>query len=135
MGWGSRAKFVGDVDMKKKYFKGTIVEQSLTGKEILSNIHILKSWHDQDWVLYSVQVEKSAGIKFSEFLKDGPWYMHFWEESGDEMIIVFKNKNFLVSRSNKSTWGEAITYGSSINIPIEQLERTGDEKGRPSAKQ
>lgn len=52
-------------------------------------------------------------------LKPG-WYVHFWKK--DKMIVLFKDKKFILDINNKNTWKKAIEYGLSIGIPLEQLD-------------
>ena len=102
-------------------YKGTIVENSLTDKGILENIKITKTYQDEDWILHDVTANEKQIEKMNQYINNGPWYMNFWQEKGDSAIVVFKDKNFKIKHSDKSTWTEAINYGKSIGIPEEQL--------------
>ena len=48
--------------------------------------------------------------------------MHFWNETEDKIIAVFKNKIFIIEAKDQSTWQQAIEYGHSLGIPSEQLD-------------
>lgn len=48
--------------------------------------------------------------------------MHFWEEGKDDVVVVYKDKNFRIKYSDKSTWAEAVEHGKSRGIPEEQLD-------------
>ena len=103
-------------------YKGTIVENSLADKSILDKVQITKTWHDEDWILHDVLVEKDQLEELGKALTDGPWYMNFWIPDGDEMKVVYKNKIFDLKISDKSTWTPALDYGRSIGVPEEQLD-------------
>ena len=106
-------------------YKGCIVEESLTDNRILNNLKVVKiritseENADDRWHIYDSIVSKDEIDKFYEHLKQG-WYMHFWK--GNEMIILFKGKKFVVDVDDKDTWKDAIDYGLFIDIPKEQLD-------------
>lgn len=108
--------------------KGTIVENSLADKSILSKIKIEKTWQAGDWILHKVLVEEETAKQIGNYLADGPWYIHFWEPDSDDVLVVYKGKNFLIKHSDKSTRSEAVAYGQSIGIPMEQLDFVIDGK-------
>lgn len=102
--------------------KGTIVENSLADKSILDKIKIEKTWQDGSWILHNVLVDEKIAKQTGNYLADGPWYIHFWEPGKDDVLVVYKGKNFPIKHSDKSTWSGAIVYGISIGIPKEQLD-------------
>lgn len=102
--------------------KGTIVENSLANKSILDIVKIEKTWQDGSWTLHNVLVDEDAAKKLGDYLADGPWYIHFWEPGKDDVLVVYKGKNFSIKHSDKSTWSDAVAYGRSIGIPEEQLD-------------
>lgn len=106
----------------KQMYRGTIVENSLRDKKVLDELKIIKKYQDEDWTLHDVIVSGEKIGKIGENLADGPWYMDFWKEEGDEGTVVFKDKSFQIKSSDKSTWTEAIEYGKSKGIPEEQLD-------------
>jgi hypothetical protein len=101
---------------------GTIIENSLKDKSILKQVKIVKTWQDDDWILHDVLIGEESAREFGRYLNDGPWYVHFWKEGKDDILVVFKDKIFTIKHSDKSTWQEAIDYGKSIGIPAEQLD-------------
>ena len=103
-------------------YSGTIIENSLKDKAILENIKITKTKQLEDWLLHDVSVNEDQIAKLGEYLSDGPWFMHFWQENKDDVIVVFKDKNFNIKYSDKTTWTEALNYGKSKGIPEEQLD-------------
>lgn len=102
--------------------KGTIIENSLANKDILKTIHIDKTWQAGTWILHSIQIDESSIKELSESLNDEPWYIHLWEQGKDKVTVIFKNKIFILSFSDKSTWTDAVNYGKSLGIPAEQLD-------------
>jgi hypothetical protein len=110
------------VEFEKTAFKGVIVEQSLSDKGVLKNINIKKTYQSGDWTLNNVLVSAKQIPELSKYLADGPWYIHLWKPSTDDIKVVFKNKVFDIRLSDKSTWGPAVAYGRSIGIPLEQLD-------------
>jgi len=102
--------------------RGTIVENSLKDKSILSKVQVLKTWKEGSWTLYDVQVDASTANEFGKYIDTGPWYVHFWDPAQDDVLVVFKDKNFQIKHSDRSTWKDAVAYGLSIGIPKEQLD-------------
>jgi len=103
-------------------FRGTIIENSLSDKNILKKLKVEKTWQDGEWTLHSVWIKKEEVPELSKCLADGPWYIHLWEPGKDDVEVVFKNKVFSISFSNRSTWVDVIAYGKSIGIPLIQLD-------------
>ncbi len=103
-------------------YKGTIIENSLINGNIIDKLKIEKTWLSGSWVLHNVLVTEEQIPQLSEYLADGPWYIHLWEEGKDGIKVIFKNKIFDIKSSDKSTWVEAVAYGKSIDIPEEQLD-------------
>lgn len=107
-------------------YKGTIIEESLLDSRILNNfkitkIHISSEDKEEDkWHLYTLDIDDSQIDMIMRQLKPSGWYAHFWNE--DSIIAVFSNKKFIMSRSNKNTWNDAIEYGLQIGIVREQLD-------------
>jgi len=102
--------------------KGVVIENSLKDADILKDIEITRSWEDDDWKLHEVKVSKEQAEKFSDYLSDGPWYIHFWEPGDDSILVVYKDRTFTIKHSDKQSWVDAIKYGKSIGIPEEQLD-------------
>ncbi len=103
-------------------YKGTIIENSLKDKNILSKIQIQHTRQAGGWILHDVLTEEVLIPELSESLAEGPWYIHLWEPSKDKVKVIFKGKVFDIQFSDKSTWNDAVTYGKSIGIPDEQLD-------------
>lgn len=102
--------------------KGVVIENSLRDTSVLQEIKIVKNWEDGSWKLHEVDVSREQALEFQHILADGPWYVHFWEQGSNDVLVVFKGKFFDISFSDKSTWAPALEYGASLGIPIEQLD-------------
>jgi hypothetical protein len=103
-------------------YTGVIVENSLIEATVLDSLTILKTWQDGSWTLHKVQVTEVQIKQISDYLIDSTWYTHFWNESENEIVVVFKNKTFTIIAKDQSTWQGAIQYGQSLGIPTEQLD-------------
>lgn len=99
---------------------GTIIENSLVDTSIVSKLTITRTWYDDDWLLHDVLVDEAVAEGLGIYLKDGPWYMHFY--AGDSVLVVFKDRIFHIRHSQKETWNEALAYGRTLGIPEEQLD-------------
>jgi len=88
----------------------------------LSQLKIERTWTDDDWILHDVLIDEKKVDEIGKYLSEGPWYIHFWKPGEDKIIVVFRDKTFEISHSNKSTWLDAIQYGKSIGIPEERLD-------------
>ncbi len=112
-------------------YKGTIVEESLIDNRLLNgfkitNFRISSAEKPEDrWHLYQVETTPEQTNELASQLKSTGWYAHFWQ--GDNVIVVYPNKMFDIIYSDKSTWKDAIAYGQSIGIPLEQLDFKIDE--------
>jgi hypothetical protein len=102
--------------------RSTIIENSLSNKNILKKIEILKTWKDEDWVLHDVLVDDSLIPELTRSMADGPWYIHMWSSGDDEFFVLFKNRTFQLRRLDRGAWADAIAYGKSIGIPEAQLD-------------
>ncbi|MEK7126427.1 MAG: DUF3850 domain-containing protein [Patescibacteria group bacterium] len=115
-----------EIKSRPGYYLGTIIEESLEDGRVLNDFHILgvRITNDDNpaerWHLYKVEATPEQLQKLSSILKPEKWYAHFW--SGDEMIVVFRDKTFTQKVGDMSTWEPAIQYGLSIGIPKEQLD-------------
>jgi hypothetical protein len=101
--------------------KGTIVEESLADKNVLHDLHIVKTWADEEgFILHDVVVRENQIEEIQEALADGPWYAHFW--AGDDIVVIYKDKIFHIKKSDEETWKEAVEYGESAGIPSTELD-------------
>ncbi|EKE29077.1 MAG: hypothetical protein ACD_2C00234G0004 [uncultured bacterium (gcode 4)] len=107
-------------------YKWAIIEESLTDKDILSDIQVLETEITPDidpedvWHIHTVMMTEENIFKLAEYLKPAKYYAHFW--SRDDMFVVFPNKVFKLDSDNKDSWKDAIDFWLSIDIPLEQLD-------------
>ena len=102
--------------------KGIIIENSLKDPNVLNDVEIVRSWEEGSWKLHEVHVSKEQAERFSDYLAEGLWYVHFWEPGNDDVFVVYKDKSFTIKHSDKSTWTDAVEHGKSMGIPDEQLD-------------
>ena len=115
------------------YYKGIVLLESLNDPSVLSQIEIVNirfkdeptatAEQPNKWSWYSVRVPESFieeyMHKVSGSLKKRAWYTNLWREG--DYILIFPNKIFRNQSLHEYEWQEAIEYGMSIGIPLEQL--------------
>ncbi len=104
------------------HYEGTIVDNSLTDVDVLKSLTVHQSRAVDDWNLHDVSASEGQIQKMGEFLREGAWYMHFWNKETDDMIVVFKDRTFRMKQTDKRTWTDAVRYGVSKGIPAGQLD-------------
>ena len=112
----------GVKDANRIMYKGTIIENSLSNKEILKKIRVNKTWKSGDWTLHSVSLDEDQIVELAASLDNGHWYIHIWRPDNDDVKVIYKDKIFDIKFSDKSTWNDATEYGKSLGIPKEQLD-------------
>ena len=119
-------------------FKGTIIEESLEDKSVLSNVKILSTrisqvidkhktpWIKQ-WTLHKVEIDndKAEGIarQISKSLDRDhthSWYVDFKNENIH--YVVYRDKVFKIDRTKKEEYKEAKGYGLTLGIPDYQID-------------
>ena len=110
------------IDCGCNTLQGIIVENSLARTTILKKVLVEKSYTTDAWKLHDVVVKEKLLPELAEAMSEGPWYMHFWREGDDAVMVVFKNKTFDIKCSDTATWTDAVSYGESLGIPKEQLD-------------
>lgn len=104
--------------------RAIVIEESLKDKSVLDNYKIIRIKKSGSWHLHVLEISNAEeAIKDIQaaMVSDQPYYFHIYDE-GKNLIIVFKEKYFLIDPNNQSTWGDVIKYGLSLNIPKEQLD-------------
>ena len=106
-------------------YKGNIVEESLEDSRILNKLTIrgIKITNEENplerWHIYTVYVTEKEIQTLSKQIKP-KWYMHFWRDK--KIIVVFKDKTFVLDSTDKTSWNDAIKHGLSLGIPKAQLD-------------
>lgn len=117
-------------------YKGVIIEESLSKKDVLARAKILSTKIEQvvdkyktpwlkQWTLHTVEIpESEAGNiakEISESLElEHPWYADFKNETTH--FIIFHNKVFKIDKISKKQYDKAKEYGISIGIPPYQVD-------------
>lgn len=123
-------------------YKGTIIEESLKDKSILSEIKILNTkiepvtgkhqtpWLKQ-WTLHKVEIpenkaEKVAGeiSKVLDYSHKSAWYADF--KNPEWHYIIFKDRVFKIGRGDEVGYRKAKEYGMSLGIPKHQVDFSPD---------
>jgi hypothetical protein len=122
-------------------YRGDIIEESLSDKSILENVHIVSTrtekvtsdrktpWLKQ-WTLHTIAVSENEAIplaeKLSHCLADNYWYIDYKNDTTH--YVIFPNKVFKVDRSKPEQYKPVVSYGLSLNIPRYQLDFSPDIK-------
>lgn len=112
-------------------YRGTIVEESLLDNRLINSFKVNKfrisnaEEPENRWHVYEVEATQTQIDELATRLKPAGWYTHFWH--GDDVIVVFPGRKFEIKHSIQETWKDAITYGESLGIPVEQLDFRVDE--------
>ena len=105
---------------KNKIYKGIIIQESLEDKNLVKKMQILDTKVDGDWNIHTILISKADIDGLAPYIKQGPWYAHFWH--GNEVLAVFRDKIFKFKHNEPTSWRETIGYGISIGIPRQQLD-------------
>ena len=123
-------------------YKGVIIEESLTNKNILKKIKIVSTkvekvtgehqtpWFSQ-WTLYTIELPESEAKTIAKEISQSldnehSWYADF--KNNTYHYIIFRNKIFYIDRINKEQYDEAKRYGISLGIPDYQVAFAPDDK-------
>lgn len=71
------------------------------------------------WHLYWLEADDVPSEALERNMKPS-WYCHFWR--GTELRVIFAGRVFVMDTLDKTTWSEAVAYGLSQGIPVEQLD-------------
>ena len=104
---------------KNKIYKGKVILESLEDKNLVNKMQILDTEVAGALTIYTILISKADIENLASYIKQGPWYAHFWH--GNEVIAVFRDKIFKFIHNQEDSWRETIGYGISIGIPRKQL--------------
>ncbi len=117
-------------------YKGVIIEESLSNKDVLEDVVILSTKVEQvtekhatpylkQWTLHRVEVGEEKADEIAEKLSNSlekehaDWYADF--ENDKYHYIIYPNKVFKVDLLNPVLYKDAREYGISIGIPEYQV--------------
>ena len=112
-------------------YKGIIVAEGLHDPTVINKFAVYKAEITADgmpidydghlgrWHMYYVTCSKKEIGELQPQITRG-WYAHFWE--GNEIIVIYNDKQFEMLRDNRSTWKEAIEHGREQGIPENELD-------------
>jgi hypothetical protein len=113
-------------------FDGCVIGESLRDHTLINRLRVWKAWispHEVPcdaggsmslWHIYWISCDEMQIDEIQRELKPWRWYAHFWR--GNEMVVIYSDARFEVSRSDRSTWTPAIEHGRIKGIPDEQLD-------------
>lgn len=115
-------------------FKGLLIKESLRDRAVLDRLTITKEeswdienpaegqspvWHVAWFEILDDQIDAMTK-NLSASLADGKWFL---EISNDEqMIVVFPGKIFSYQKGDAAARQEAVGYGRTLGIPVQQLD-------------
>ncbi|MBI5153063.1 MAG: hypothetical protein HZA36_01220 [Parcubacteria group bacterium] len=119
-------------------YKGTIIEESLTNKDVLKKVKIISTkvepitdkhktpWLLQ-WTLHAVEIPESEAQSVTEeisksldYSHNSSWYADYKNDT--HHYIIFRDKIFYIDRKSKEQYDEAKRYGISLGIPEYQVD-------------
>jgi hypothetical protein len=104
---------------KNKIYKGIIVLESLEDPIILKSAQMINTEKTTLGTVHTVLISKNQIDALPEYIKEGPWYAHFWH--GGEILVVFKNETFILHPHKPKEREAAIKHGLKIGIEEESL--------------
>jgi hypothetical protein len=123
-----------------KNYKGIIIEESLTNKDVLNKVKNISTKVEQvtnkhktpwlsQWTLDTIEVSEDEADNLAEKLSraldpEHGWYIDYRNDKYH--YVIFKNKVFKLNRSKKSDYDEMVKYGLSVGTPDYQLPNFSD---------
>ena len=121
-------------------YQGTIIEESLTNKEILERVNIISTrsqpvtteqqtpWLTQ-WTLHNIEVDDSEADTLASELSraldsNHGWYIDYRNTAYH--YVIFKNRVFKITRNKKTDYEAMIKYGLAVGTPHYQLPNFAD---------
>ncbi len=111
-------------------FKGSIIAEGLDDPTIINGFKVYRAQITKDgipvdyeghlgrWHIYDVECSRKEIDGLQRHVLRG-WYAHFWKQ--EKIIVVYNDRQFEISRKDRSTWKEAIEHGISQGIPENEL--------------
>jgi hypothetical protein len=71
-------------------------------------------------IFYEDEMEGISKVNQNALDDKHPWYADF--KNKKTHYIIFKDRIFVIPRNQKETYQEAVDYGLSLGLPINQLD-------------
>ncbi len=110
-------------------YTGEIIAESLIDRSILKILEPFKIKSRQAdmpnepvklWHIHRYCVDEPTLLKvlpeIEKSMNTGGWYIHFYSDLGNKMVVIFKGKHFIVSKRKDSSWEPMIEFGESIGV-------------------
>ena len=123
--------------MEKAGYFGVIILESLTDLSIMGEVEVLRESDIKAppgdpypvWSRRLVRIEAEKMIPFARKLASlmkEDFYNHFVDEK--KLVVVFKDRYFLLDKHDQSSWGEMIAYGETVRVGKQWTTRIPVEK-------
>ncbi len=110
-------------------FTGEIIVESLKDNAVLKELETyrIKSRHAdmpneavKVWNINRYCIDEKALLqiiaKLEQSIRDGGWYIHFYSDLDNKLIVIFKGRHFIIAKQKNRSWDEMIHYGESIGV-------------------
>jgi hypothetical protein len=111
-------------------FKGAVIAEGLYDATVINKFTVYKATITEDgvpidydghlgrWHIYYVKCSRKEIDELQPCMLKG-WYAHFWQ--GNNIIVVYNDRQFEIMKTDRSTWKEAIEHGRAQGIPENEL--------------
>lgn len=108
-------------------YHGIVINKQFADPAYSQKFKTINSKISGDWEIFCIEVEDRDLKAVIREVQEGtipnePWYAHFYNDdpADAELIVVFKDK-VMTATPHISSWSEIFEYGSTLNIPEDQL--------------
>lgn len=103
---------------------GILLDAAFSEPGIISQFNCVAEKLIEDWRIFCIEIpadsfERDVSRLQAAMRQGEPFYLHFYR--GDLLVVVFADAKFEMTRE-RGSWAEAVAYGRSIGIPLEQLD-------------
>jgi hypothetical protein len=117
-------------------WRGVVIAEGLKDPTLINNLHVVQAHISSDdlpvdeddnrgrWHLYWVDVTPEQ-INLIQAQTVHTWYSHFW--AGNQLIVIYDDARFDMTRDEPSTWQPAISHGLSQGLPRKWLDFPTDD--------
>jgi hypothetical protein len=112
-------------------FRGVVIAEGLRDPTLVNRLRVYRAEVTDEgvpidyegqtgrWHLYWIEADEETASAVQQQMKRG-WYSHFWE--GDRLLVVYDDRTFDLSRSDRSSWLPAVEHGEGQGIPRDELD-------------